>query len=322
MKNLSWLLLILLISCACQSSSGEGNQDVINEQNTNSIPKREGYIYLNIPLELKGNNSIEDKLKIAQGFGFKKDVKAILVTSDNIEIALVCTEMDASKIEFQAAVLNKEGQALGDWMDIIYHGQRASSETTFRFNSNITINHQEIVWQCNFEKESASGNDKGAWTKHLLIGKNGLTEGNVEKEALPDGFVQLDFPFNFEGTNSPNKTLEKLNVVGLEILKMGNPNPKKGLIKTANGTLVAIAASESASMGNYELSFYVVDGSGNMIGEDYSTFIYSATSDGYASASIQIQENNITIRSKEYKGKAMLSEKTTSYKITPNGLVK
>jgi len=325
MKKLSWFFLVLFISVACQSSSGETSPEISNpntvEQESEPIflPKREGYIYLNLPFELKGNNTLEEKSKLAAAAGFKKGVQAIFVTSDNIEVVLTCSEMNNAKIEFQTSVLNKDGQQVGELVDVIYHGQRADSETEYSFNSGIKITNQEILWECNFAKESSFGNSQETWTKHLLITKEGIIEA-TEKPIL-DGFVELKNSLIFTGAEGPNKTVEKLGSMGLEILTMGTPDPQKGLAKAANGTLVALAASESMSMGNYELTFYVVDGSGNKIGEDYSTFIYSATSTGYVNADVSIQENSLMIRSKEYKGKTMLSEKTVTYKITPKGLV-
>lgn len=328
MKKLSWLFLILFISSACQSSPEENNQETstIGEEisEANLPKKREGYLYLDIPFELKGNNSIEEKLKEAKAIGFKKGEKAILVTKEQIEVMLICTEMDVNRIEFQATVLSEEGDPLGELVDVIYHGRRGDAENTFSFNSSIKVTHKEILWQCNFEKESDFGKEDGTWTKHLLITKEGIKEGvtaHTEKK-IPEGFIELKSPFSFSGEAGPTKTSEQLEAMGLKILSMGNPNPINGLLKTANGTLLAIAASETMSMGNYELSFYVVDASGQKIGGEHSTFIFSAASDGYMNADVNIKENTIEVRSKEYKGKSIVSEKTKTYQITAQGVLR
>lgn len=141
------------------------------------------------------------------------------------------------------------------------------------------------------------------------------------ENVLPEGYIKIAYPLEVAGAEGSNKTLENLKSAGFDVMSMGNPNAKKGLLTTEDGILLSVAPSETVSMGNYEVTFKVVDKDGNKVGEESDCFIYSGSDEGYMNSQISIKNKTITISSKEYEGKKLVEEKQKVLKITAEGLI-
>lgn len=139
---------------------------------------------------------------------------------------------------------------------------------------------------------------------------------------MPEGYVKIAYPLEVVGAEGSDKTLENLKASGFDVLTMGNPEAKKNVMILEDGTLLQIYVNETVSMGNYEINFQVIDKSGNKIGDEESSFVFSGTSEGYMNSVISIKDKTITISSKEYKGKKTVNEEQTIFKINADGLAK
>jgi hypothetical protein len=153
------LLLIFPLFLACEDSGAQG-QETNNEAHNNSTEKPEpksqlpkafkDFKVLELPIVLERPTietvgDLVKKLGVAVVTQVNTDVKRnVFSSSEAVLVELRCTyAMDITKFEF--TVLDKNANTVGEPIEIIYEGGRATMGNSWYSTSKITIENNTIV---------------------------------------------------------------------------------------------------------------------------------------------------------------------------------
>lgn len=126
-----------------------------------------------------------------------------------------------------------------------------STETTHSSDDNKEQNVQESNANSAEDKQSETNSD--------------------QKEVLED-YLALEYPLEIKFPEGYDEILATLKNNQLELLSMGNPDAKKGMLVTEDGTRLSVEAAETR-MGNISLTFSVVDAQAVQQGNSSEIFI-------------------------------------------------